>query len=684
MTAPKAQRRTYTHQLHGDVRHDDYYWLRDRQDPAVIAYLDAENRYYEEAMRPLAPLVEHLYEEMMARIPEVEMRVPVQDGEYFYYARMQKDLQYPVYARKRAAHRHQLDHAVEEVLLDLNALATDGGYLSVTVQRISPDQTRLAYLENRDGTDRCTLCLKDLTTGDLLPDRAFDVFLNESLEWDASGQYLFYITVDDSQRPYQLWRHQTGDAGSDLLLYEETDITFSLKLGKSRSGRFLFLRSENKRMDETRYLDAHQPLQAFQLMDARRPGIQYEVEHWGEDFLIRTNEEAPNFRLLRCPVEKPVNTARTELFPYDAARYLQGVHPFQEALLLSGRQDGLTQLWTFQHGTLTRLTWEEPLYTVSVGRNRSYETTEALLQYESLITPKATFALDLLHGTRVRLQQSPVPGDYAPGQYRQERLWATAGDGSAVPMIAVYRTDALDDGPAPLILEAYGSYGDSSDPEFDPARLPLLDRGIVFVTAQVRGGSELGHAWYENGKLQRKRNTFTDFIAAAQDLIQRGYTTPDQLAAIGMSAGGLLMGAIANMAGPLFQVVVPMVPFVDVVTTMLDATIPLTSLEWDEWGNPAEPDDYTYMKSYSPYDNVEPKRYPHMLVTAGLHDPRVPYWEPAKWVARLRDTKVDDHTLLLHTNMGAGHFGASGRFDHLKDWAAICAFVIDKINVTSA
>ncbi|MHB1682526.1 MAG: S9 family peptidase [Bacilli bacterium] len=683
MNTPNAKRIAHTHRLHDDERADDYDWLKDRHDPDVIRCLEEENRYYEDVMRPLEPLSERLYQEMIARIPDVETKVPAQDGQYYYYSRMEKDLQYPLYARKRAENRDQLAGATEHIMLDLNTLAEDGGYLSVTVQRMSPDHTRLAYLENRDGTDQYTLYVKDVATGVLLPDRIANVFILDSLEWDAVGDHLFYITVDDSQRPHRLWRHRVGATEADVLLYEETDITFSLRLGKSRSGRFLFLKSENTATTETRYLAADQPLLPFQLLDARQRGILYDVEHWGDDFLILTNEGARNFRLLRCPVQDPAKTAREELFPYDDTRYLQGVYPFREALLLAGRQDGLTQLWMYREKTLTRLTWDEPLYTVSPEGNRSYDTAEALIQYESLLTPKTTFGLDLLSGARVCLQEAPVPGDYAPSHYRQERLWATAADGNAVPLIAVYRAGLLDQGPAPLILHGYGSYGINSDPHFDPVRLPLLDLGVIWVTAQVRGGSEMGRSWYEDGKLLQKRNTFSDFIAVAQDLIKRGYTTPDRLAARGGSAGGLLMGAVANMAGHLFQVIAPNVPFVDVVTTMLDATIPLTSLEWDEWGNPEQPEYYAYMKSYSPYDNVEEKSYPHMLVTTGLNDPRVAYWEPAKWVARLRAAKTDDHVLLLKTNMGAGHFGASGRFNHLKELSASYAFILDKIGIVA-
>lgn len=681
MNPPKARRIPHPHRLHGDERPDDYYWLRDRDDPEVIRYLEEENRYHEHVMRPLQPFADTLYREMADRVPEAESDPPARDGEYYYYSRMEKNLQYPVYARKRAETRGRLPDAPEEVVLDLNGLVEEGGYLSVTVQRVSPDHTRLAYLENRDGSDRYTLCVKDLSTGATLPDRVQGVFIDNSLEWDSAGEHLFYITVDETQRPNRLWRRRAGEEGSGALLYEETDPTFSLSLGKSRSGRYLFLKSGSKETDEIRILPSDRPLDPLRVFDPRRRGIQYDVEHWGDDFLVLTNDGAKNFRLQRCPVSDLSPGARKDLFPPDESRYLQEVHPFRDGLAIAGRQDGLTQVWTFREGKLSRLLWDEPLYTVSVRGNRSYDTSEVLVQYESLLTPRTTYGLDLRDGGRTLLQEDPVAGPYERGEYRQERLWATAGDGVKVPMAAVYRAGLFEKGPAPLILSGYGSYGLSSDPRFDPFRLPLLDRGVALVTAQVRGGAEMGRTWYEDGKLLKKPNTFTDFIAAARDLVDRGYTAPDRLAARGASAGGLLMGAVANMAGDLFQVIAPGVPFVDVVTTMLDASIPLTSLEWDEWGNPADPEYYACMKSYSPYDNVGAKDYPHLYITTGLNDPRVAYWEPAKWTAKLRAVSTGGGVLVLRVNMGAGHFGSSGRFNRLKELADMHAFVLDKIGL---
>jgi oligopeptidase B len=680
MKPPIAKRIPHHHELHDDVRKDDFYWLKERNNPEVIQYLEEENRYYNEIMRPLEKRTEQIYLSMVDRVPESEVKVPVQHGPFFYYSRLDKNKQYPIYARKQATSRELLKEAPEEVVLDLNELAVDSEYLSVTVQRISNDHNQLAYLENRDGTDRYTIHVKDLEKGELLPDRIPNVFLYGSLEWSRCGQYIFYIKVDENQRPYQLWRHHLGsEIDNDQLLYEEVDTTFTLSLWKSLSGKFITVLSDSTTTSEIRLIDADSPLSPLQLVDARRNGIKYDVEHWGDDLLILTNEGAQNFQLVRCPIDDL--HSRVNVVEYRENRYLQAMYPFRDKLLVVGRENGLTQIWTLQGSELEQIRWEETLYKVSILSSQSYEAEEILIEYESLLTPKTTYGLNLQSFEKHRLQVAPVNGEYDPSCYRQEHLWAVAEDGVKVPMTVVYREGAINDGPAPLILHGYGSYGANSDPHFDPYRLPLLDKGIIFVTVQVRGGSEMGRSWYKDGKMQKKRNSFTDFIAAAKYLIEQGYTIPSKMAARGGSAGGLLVGAVANMAGELFQVIVPAVPFVDVVTTMLDATIPLTTLEWDEWGNPQNREDYFYMKAYSPYDNVEAKDYPHMYVTTGLNDPRVAYWEPAKWVAQLRAVKTDNNVLVLKTNMGAGHFGASGRFNHLKEAAACYAFILDKLGV---
>ncbi|MBU5466175.1 S9 family peptidase [Virgibacillus sp. MSJ-26] len=678
MKPPIAKCIQYQHTLHGDVREDDFYWLKDKNNPEVIHYLEEENKYYETVMKPLEALTNELYKRMIDRVPISEENVPVKHGPYYYYTRYEKEMQYPIHARKRAEKRTQLPNTTEEIILDLNELAVEDEYLSVAALRLSSNHKRLAYLENRDGTDRYTLLIKDLNSGLLLRDTISDVYIYGSMEWSHCGNYIFYITVDENERPFQLWRHQLGtDTKNDELIYEETDETFTLFIQKSQSEKYIFIQSVSTTTSEVRMLSTETPLSTPQVIDERRDGILYYSEHWGDELLILTNENALNFKLLSCPIDQIHE--RKYVVPYDEERYLNGVYPFHDCLLITGRKDGLTQIWILQNGELEQLTWEEPVYTVSVLSNQSYKAEEVLIHYESSLTPETTYALDITSSTMTRLQVAPVSGEYNSSNYRQEQLWATAEDGVKVPLTVLYRKDALDKGPAPLILSGYGSYGANNDPYFSPYILPILDKGVVLVTAQVRGGSEMGRHWYEDGKMHNKRHTFTDFIAIANHLIDIGYTAPHKLAAQGGSAGGLLIGAVANMAGDLFEVMVPEVPFVDIVTTMLDTSLPLTTLEWNEWGNPNNKEEYFYMKSYSPYDNVEAKEYPHLYVTTGLNDPRVGYQEPAKWVARLRSLKTDNHDIVLKTNMGAGHFGSSGRFNALKEAAERYAFVLDKI-----
>ncbi|HLQ98553.1 MAG TPA: S9 family peptidase [Candidatus Dormibacteraeota bacterium] len=678
MKPPIAKCIPYQHTLHGDVREDDFYWLKDKNDPEVIHYLEEENKYYETIMEPLETLTNELYERMVDRVPVSEENVPVKHVPYYYYTRYEKEKQYPIHARKRAEKRTQLPNTTEEIILDLNELAVEDEYLSVAALRLSSNHKRLAYLENRDGTDRYTLLIKDLDSGQLLSDSISDVYIYGSVEWSHCGNYIFYITVDENERPFQLWRHQLGtDTKNDELIYEETDETFTLFIQKSQSEKYIFIESVSTTTSEVRMLCTETPLSTPQIIDERREGILYDVEHWGEELLILTNENALNFKLLRCPIDQIHE--RKGVIPYDEERYLDGIYPFHDCLLITGRKDGLTQIWILKNGKIDQLTWEESIYTVSVLSNQSYETDEVLIHYESSLTPETTYALDVTSFTMTRLQVAPVSGEYDSSNYRQEQLWATAKNGVQVPLTVLYKKGTLDNGPAPLILTGYGSYGANSDPYFSPYILPILDKGVVLVTAQVRGGSEMGRHWYEDGKMHNKRHTFTDFIAVANHLIDIGYTAPNKLAAQGGSAGGLLIGAVANIAGDLFEVMVPEVPFVDIVTTMLDTSLPLTTLEWNEWGNPNNKEEYFYMKSYSPYDNVEAKEYPHLYVTTGLNDPRVGYQEPAKWVARLRSLKTDNHDIVLRTNMGAGHFGSSGRFNALKETAERYSFVLDKI-----
>ncbi len=681
LTAPKASKIPHPHTLHGDVRPDDYYWLRERDNPSVIAHLEAENQYADAVMAPLESFVDTLSREMRSHMAESDTTVPVQDGPYFYYTRTVEGQQYPIYARRRAASREAFVSAPEEVLLDQNERAVGKAFLNITVVRPSPDHRRLAFLENDTGTDRYTLYVKDLQTGALLPDVIPDVFLYGSLAWSRNGSHLFYVTTDAAQRPYRLYRHRLGQTGPDDLLYEEADQTFTVHLRTARSGRYLFLVTASKTTTEIRFLPTDSPDDAFTVIRPRTRGVEYDVEHWQDAFVMLTNEDGQNFALKRCPVDRLARGEWETVLASSLTRYLQDLAPFASHLVIGGREGGLSQVWTYDGNDLRQLTWDEPLYTVGLYDNRSYDTDEVLLSFESLLTPQTVYGLSLATGERTCLKRQPVP-HYDPDQYQEERLWATASDGARIPISMVYRRDLRRPGsPAPLWLYGYGSYGASSDPVFRPNALVLLDRGVIFAIAHVRGGSEMGRAWYDHGKLLEKRNTFTDFIAVAEELVRAGVTRPDRLVAEGRSAGGLLMGAVTNLRPDLFAVVVAGVPFVDVVTTMLDDSIPLTSLEWEEWGNPADRAYYAYMKSYSPYDNVTAQAYPHIVVTTGLNDPRVGYFEPAKWVQRLRDVKTDHHDLILKIHMGAGHGGSSGRYDRLRELAMQYAFALARVGV---
>ena len=683
--APVAPRIPHLHVLHGVSRPDDYYWLRERDNPAVIQYLAEENAYYDAVMAPLKPMAQRLYEEQLARIQQTDVEVPVQDGPYFYYRRTEEGAAYPIFARRRAGSRGELDAAPEEVLLDQNALAAGKDFYSLTVQRVSPDHTLLAYLDNQTGTDRYTLHVKNLATGEMLADTRDDVTLFGSVEWDPKGEALYCITVDPTtQRAHRLVRHRLGtDASEDEVVYDETDTTYTLHVGRSQSGRFLFATSHSTTTHEVRYLDTLAADRTWHVFQPRQRGVRYTLEHWNDGLLVLTDEQALDMKLLVAPLTQLDNpSAWTELIGHQAGRPLDDILPLGDAVLVSGREGGLTQVWVLDHDGLRRVSWPEDLYAVSPGDNRAYPARAALVRYESLVTPPSVYELTLADLTRVLLKQEPVLGGYRPQDYVQERVAATARDGrTQVPISLVYRRGARGQGPAPLILDGYGSYGITSDPRFSSARLPLLDRGVIMAIAHVRGGGERGRAWYEDGKLMHKRNTFTDFVDSAQALVERGYTTPARLAARGRSAGGLLMGAVANLAPELFAVIVAGVPFVDVLTTMLDDTIPLTTLEWDEWGDPHDPAAFAYMATYSPYDNVAVKDYPHLYVHTGLNDPRVGYFEPAKWVARLRAAKTDRHVLVLKTEMGAGHGGPSGRYSRLRDRAHEDAFVLHQLGI---
>jgi oligopeptidase B len=658
--------------VHGELRVDDYFWLRDRTNPAVVAYLEAENRYAASAMRHTEVLQEQLYLEMRGRIKETDLSVPERVDEYYYYSRTEEGGQYPILCRRHG------EHGAEEVLLDQNPLAAGHAYCRIGASAVSPDHRLLAYSVDRSGAEEFTLYLRDLSTGALLAESIPNT--SHGVAWANDSRTLFYTVLDRAHRPCRLYRHTVGTHPSrDELVYFEPDASFFLDVSRTRSRRYLLLDISSHSTSEVRFVSADCPEDAFRVVQPRAPGIEYTVTHHGERFFITTNDAAPNFRLVEAPVARPGRENWSAVLPYRPEVKLDSTDAFKDHLVIYERAAGLRHIRVLDlpSGEEHVISFPEPVYTVRSHGNPEFDTTLLRFTYTSLVTPSSVVDYDLARRTWTVRKQTEVLGGYDPTLYRSERLFATAADGTAVPISLVYRIPLQPDGQRPLLLNGYGAYGLSYDPMFSSNTLSLLDRGFVVAIAHVRGGEEMGRAWYEGGRLLNKRSTFTDFIATAEHLIGTGYTSPDRLVISGGSAGGLLMGAVTNMRPELFRAVLAEVPFVDVVNTMLDASLPLTVIEYDEWGNPNDRAAYEYISSYSPYDNVERRNYPHMLVTAGLNDPRVAYWEPAKWTAKLRAKKTDRNRLLLRTNMGAGHGGASGRYDYLRELAFKYAFVLD-------
>jgi oligopeptidase B len=659
------------HRVHSDIRVDEYAWLRDRDDPAVVAYLEEENRYTEAVMRPTEEVQQRLFEEMRARIKETDLSVPERLDGWLYYSRTVEGAQYPIYCRRRVA-----EGSPEEIILDLNPLAEGLSYFRLGALEVSPDHRLLAWSADTSGAESFTLRVKDLATGEDLGERIDNV--SPAAAWANDNATLFYIVLDAARRPCRLCRHHLGDDRSlDELIYFEPDEAFFLDVSRTRSREYLLLELSSHSTSEVRFCSADRPRDPFEVVVPRRAGIEYHVSHHGDRFFITTNDGAPNFRLVSAPVADP--SSWTPVLPYRSAVKVDESDAFRDHLVVWEREAGLRQIRVIELATGDDhlIPFPEPVYSLRQHDNPEFDTTVLRFTYTSMVTPSSVVEYDMRARTWTVRKQTEVLGGYDPTLYRSERLFATASDGTRVPVSLVYRRSLRPGGPRPLWLTGYGAYGVSYDPSFSSNSLTLLDRGFVVAIAHVRGGEEMGRAWYESGKLLAKRNTFTDFIAVAEHLVAEGYTSPDRLVINGGSAGGLLMGAVTNMRPDLFAAVVAEVPFVDVVNTMLDASLPLTVIEYDEWGNPNDPEAYACIQSYSPYDNVEAKDYPHLLVTAGLHDPRVAYWEPAKWVARLRARKTDANRLLLRTNMAAGHGGASGRWDFLREVAFRYAFVLD-------
>lgn len=685
-TPPTAAPRPFELEAHGDVRVDPYYWLRERDDPEVIRYLEDENAYTQAVMGHTDRLQETLFEEMRGRIAEDDSSVPVRRDSYWYYTRYETGGEYPIYVRRKEmeARGETLVETPVETMLDGNALAEGHDFFAIGGVSVSSGENLLAYAIDTIGRRIYTIRFKDLGTGEILADQISGS--NGNFAWAEDNRTLFYTRRDlDTLRSYQIYRHVLGtDSGEDELVFEEEDETFSCFVRKSKSKRFLMIGSSHTLANEVRFLDASTPNGEFTVFLARERGHEYGIAHLGDYFYIRTNKDAQNFRLMRTPVRSTGMDSWSEVIPHRDDVLLEGFDLFRDHLVVAERKEGLLQIrikpWK---GEEHYLEFDEPAYAAYVGDNPQIDTMSLRFVYSSMTTPRSVFDYDMVTRERELKKRQPVLGGFDPADYQTERLMVTARDGAQVPISLVYRAGFEPDGRSPLLLYAYGSYGSSLDASFSSSRLSLLDRGFVYAMAHIRGGEEMGRSWYENGKLLRKKNTFTDFIDSGEFLVEKGYADPERLFAQGGSAGGLLMGAVINMRPDLFEGVVARVPFVDVVTTMLDASIPLTTFEWDEWGDPRDKIDYDYMLSYSPYDQIEAKDYPHLLVTAGLHDSQVQYWEPAKWVAKLRSLKTDDNVLLLKTEMEAGHGGASGRFRSLREIALIYAFLIDLAGIDS-
>ncbi|RMH72978.1 MAG: S9 family peptidase [Gemmatimonadetes bacterium] len=676
---PRAQKIPHPVTVHGETWDDPYFWLRDKDNPAVMEYLRAENAYTDAMLDHLKPLCRKLYQEMVSRINETDVSVPEQIDDYFYYSRTEAGYQYPIYARKK-------DHleADEEIILDVNQLAEGHTYCHVGQIGVSPDHRWMAYVLDTTGYEDYTLYIKNLQTGELLPDVISGV--KTDLQWTNDNQALLYTVSDDAMRSCAVYQHVLGDdPAQDQQIYFEADECFSLYLQKTRSKKYFKLISQSALTSEVRILGADQVDQELMLVAPRRTGRRYELFHHEATFYILTNEDAKNYRLMKTPEDAPGREHWQDVIPHRQAVKLDDVMVFKRHLVLWEREKGLIRIRIISlvQGDDFYLDLPEPTYTVYPVGNSVYDKTTLRFAYTSLVTPRSIFEVDMDTGERTLLKQYEVRGGYDASQYRSERIYATARDGTEIPISLVYRVGMTLNGKNPLILYGYGSYGISSEPYFNSDLLSLLDRGVIWAIAHVRGGGELGEEWHENGRFLHKKNTFTDFIDCAEHLIAQNYTNPAQLAIMGGSAGGLLMGAVINLRPDLFRVVLAKVPFVDVVNTMLDASLPLTTGEYEEWGNPNDKVYFDYIRSYSPYDNVVAQDYPEMLVTTGLNDPRVHYWEPVKWVAKLRDLKTSDNLLFLKTNLNAGHGGASGRYERLKETAFDFSFLLDRLGITA-
>jgi len=672
--APVAQKIARVDTLHGDVRTDNYFWLREKTNPKVIAYLDSENAYTVAGMRHTEALQSKLYDEMLGRVKETDLSVPYRDKGYWYYSRTEKGKSYPILCRKKGS----LD-AKEEIYLDENALAEGKKFFSVGGLEVSPDSKRVAYLQDTTALRVYTLYVKDLQTGKLLADTLGTIV--PGLAWADDNRTLFYSTADSARRTNAIWRHVLGDPRSqDVKVFEDDDVLNNVNVGRTKSGKFVLIADDGFTSSEWRAIPTAEPTTAPRVLAPRRTNVQYTVDHIDGAFLMTTNDGARNFKIVRIPEDDFSPAKWTEWQPHSDSVFVEGVEPFKHFVVVQERAGGLPRLRVTDlvtHATHF-ITFPEAAYGVFPTQNAEFDSPTLRFQYSSLVTPPSTYDYDMGTHERVLKKRLEVPG-YDPSHYEIKRMMVAVRDGAHVPVSMLVRKGWTQDGSHPLLLYAYGSYGYATEATFNSPVLSLVDRGFAYAIAHIRGGQEMGRQWYDDGKMLNKKNTFNDFVDVAEYLEKQKFTSADKMVANGGSAGGLLMGAVSNMRPDLFRAIVADVPFVDVINTMMDASLPLTSQEWQQWGDPHIKAQYDYMKSYSPYDNVEHKAYPWMLVTSSLNDSQVSYWEPTKWVAKLRAMKTDANPLYFKINMAGGHGGSSGRYDRLHEIAFRDAFMLDAV-----
>ena len=676
---PVAKKIPHVTEINGHKLVDNYFWLREKTNPEVRSYLEAENAYTDAVMKPTEGFQKKLYDEMLGRVKETDVEVPYKEGDYFYYIRTEAGKQYPIRCRKKIS-----PDASEEVLLDVNELAQGQAFMTVQAFAVSSDGNLLAYSYDNTGFRQFNLAVKDLRTGKTLSDHAERV---GSVAWANDNRTIFYTQEDAvSKRQYRLYRHTAGSSDPDTLVYEEPDERFIVGAFKTRSEAFIVMELRSHTTSEARYISAKEPTADWKIIEPRKTGVEYYVDHNADSFYIRVNDTGRNFRLVTAPVTDPGSKNWHEVMALNPAVMLDDIDLFKNFCVLYERENGLPQIRVIdlRNGHSRRLSFPEPAYAVYSYTNRVYDTTEFRYGYQSPITPPSVFSYDMESGASQLLKQKEVPGGYDRSKYEVEQIYTVASDGAKIPVSVLHLKGAKLDGSGPLYLYGYGSYGISIDMFFNSNIFSMVDRGVVYAVAHIRGGGEMGKAWHDAGKMMNKKNTFTDFIAVGEDLTKRGYGSKDKLVIEGGSAGGLLMGAVLNMRPDLFHAAVAKVPFVDVMNTMLDESLPLTVGEFEEWGNPKEPAAFDYMITYSPYDNVEAKAYPNMLVKTSFNDSQVMYWEPAKYVAKMRATRTDHNTLIFKTNLSpAGHGGASGRYDRLHEAAFDYAYILGQMGITN-